>query len=229
MTSAGREWLKWVALVLMTGDHVNKALFHGQLPWLTEVARIAFPVFAIVLAYNMARDGADYHKQAWRLFLWGLLAQPFHNVVFGYAMPANVLWTFSLAVGVMWLIAGKRYVWAAVLFLGLSLLVDYQWAGVGLTVAAWAYFRRHGRATWLAGSWDWSRERLYLMVPVWVWLAFVALCFYNGNAWALLAIPVIAVLGHAPAGPARVGKVFYGYYVAHLGVLAVVALAGVVR
>ncbi len=229
MTSAGREWLKWVALLLMTGDHVNKVLFQGQLPWLTEVARIAFPVFAVVLAFNMARDGANYRKQVWRLVAWGAVAQPCHAIAFGYGLPLNVLWTFAAAVAVIWALSVKRYLWALALYLGLSLLVDYQWAGVGLTVAAWAYFRNHGKAKWLVGSWDWRRARLYVMTPVWVWLSMVALCAYNGNAWALVALPVVSVLAHVPVGPARIGKGFYGYYVAHLGVLVVVALAGFVR
>ncbi len=52
------------------------------------------------------------------------------------------------------------------------------------------------------------------------------LCAYNGNAWALLAIPVLR-LGHLNVAVPRSGKVFYGYYIAHLAVLAgVVAFAG---
>lgn len=219
MTSAGREWLKWLALVLMTGDHVNKVLFAGQLPWLTEIARVAFPVFAVVLAYNMAREGADYQRQWWRLLCWGIIAQPFHAIAFGYALPLNVLLTFSLAVAVIWAWTEKRYAVAVALYLGLSLGVDYQWAGVGLVIAAWAYFRRHGKAKWLVGSWDWSRARLYVMTPIWVWLAMGTLCVYNGNGWALLALPVASALGRVPAGPGRIGKGFYGYYVGHLALL----------
>ena len=51
------EGLKWLALVLMTGDHVNKYLFNATLPVLFEAGRIALPLFVFVLAYNLARPG----------------------------------------------------------------------------------------------------------------------------------------------------------------------------
>ena len=46
MTSGGREALKWIALVLMTGDHVARVFFGGYVPVVSELGRIAFPVFA---------------------------------------------------------------------------------------------------------------------------------------------------------------------------------------
>ncbi|MFL7985039.1 TraX family protein, partial [Xanthomonas vasicola] len=87
MTSSGREALKWIALVLMTGDHVAKVLFGGYVPVLSELGRIAFPVFALVMAYNLAQPRADYAKSVLRLAGWGLLAQPFHAWAFGDWMP----------------------------------------------------------------------------------------------------------------------------------------------
>ena len=53
MTSGGRELLKWVALLLMTGDHINTILFHGSAPWLGHAGRVVFPIFAFVLAWNI--------------------------------------------------------------------------------------------------------------------------------------------------------------------------------
>ena len=52
------EGLKWVGLLLMTGDHVNKYLFAERLPGLSELGRLAMPIFGFVLAYNLARPGA---------------------------------------------------------------------------------------------------------------------------------------------------------------------------
>jgi hypothetical protein len=42
------EALKWLALALMTGDHVNKYLFNGTLPFLFEAGRLALPIFVFV-------------------------------------------------------------------------------------------------------------------------------------------------------------------------------------
>ncbi|MBK7549911.1 MAG: hypothetical protein IPI20_19875 [Rhodoferax sp.] len=52
------EALKWLALVLMTGDHVNKYVLADSLPGLFELGRLAMPLFMFVLAYNLARPGA---------------------------------------------------------------------------------------------------------------------------------------------------------------------------
>ncbi len=53
------EALKWVALLLMTADHVNKYLFNETLPFLFEAGRIAMPLFVFVLAYNLARPSVS--------------------------------------------------------------------------------------------------------------------------------------------------------------------------
>jgi len=49
------EALKWLALVLMVLDHVNKYLYNDALLWVFPIARLSFPLFGFVLAYNLAR------------------------------------------------------------------------------------------------------------------------------------------------------------------------------
>ena len=74
------EALKWIALVLMTGDHVNKYLFNATLPVLFEAGRVALPLFIFVLAYNLARPDVMarevYGRTMKRLALFGVLATP---------------------------------------------------------------------------------------------------------------------------------------------------------
>jgi hypothetical protein len=82
-----------------------------------------------------------------------------------------------------------------------------QWAGIAVVVAGYALRRLHG-----------SPARVFVQL-----LAIGLLCFYNGNDWALLALPVMC-LGHAPVGVPRSRWAFYGYYVGHLALFA--ALAG---
>ncbi|KHS05611.1 conjugal transfer protein [Xanthomonas phaseoli pv. phaseoli] len=216
MTSSAREALKWIALVLMTGDHVAKVFFGGYVPVLSELGRIAFPVFALVMAYNLAQPRADYAKSVLRLAGWGLLAQPFHAWVFGYWLPLNVLLTFSLAAAVVVLLGRVIGIESSnksqrrpflLLLLGFlaPLVVDYQWSGVWLVVTAWGWFRTR-RGGWLllaAGS-------------------MAALCWYNANVWALAALPVLA-LGYVWWPVPRLRWAFYGYYVGHLFVIALIA------
>jgi len=43
------EAMKWLALLSITGDHVNKYLFNGTLPFLFEIARLAMPLFIVMV------------------------------------------------------------------------------------------------------------------------------------------------------------------------------------
>jgi hypothetical protein len=70
------EAMKWLALLSMTGDHVNKCLFNGTLPFLFEIGRLAMPLFIFVLAYKLARPGiyenGAYLRIMTRLTIFGL-------------------------------------------------------------------------------------------------------------------------------------------------------------
>jgi len=99
----------------------------------------------------------------------------------------------------------------------LPLIVDYQWAGVAIVVSSWCWFRAHGkRMHWLLGCGEFRRSRLYLVL---VWSSMALLCLYNGNVWALLALPLMQ-LGEVAWRLPRTRWAFYGYYVGHLAVLA---------
>ncbi len=223
MTIGGRELLKWLALVLMTGDHIVSVFGLGYVPVVSELGRVAFPVFALVMAYNLAQPGADAGKSTRRLALWGLVATPAATLAFGQALPLNVLLTFAAAAGCIWALERRQWALAAVLCVVTPVALDYAWPGVWLVLAAWAWFKNHGRRMhFLLGSWDWRRQRLYLVLPIWVWACMGLLCLYNGNGWALLALPVMA-LGEQSARIPRAGKAFYAYYVGHLALLVVLA------
>lgn len=92
------EALKWVGLLLMTGDHVNKYLFNTTVPVLYEAGRAAVPLFVFVLAYNLARPGAFergvYGRTMKRLAVCGTAASvPFialGGLVSGW-WPLNVI------------------------------------------------------------------------------------------------------------------------------------------
>ncbi len=203
MTSGARELLKWLAVILMTGDHVAKAIYGGYVPGLSEAGRVAFPLFALVMAYNLAQPGADVGKSVRRLALWGVIAQPVHALAFGYWLPLNILLTFSLSALVIYAVE-RRESSVVVMAAGvLPLVVDYQWAGVGFVVLAWLGFRT-GR-------------------PLLTLAAFAPLCVFNGNLWSLAAIPVAAGLSHS-AWPLPRGRwAFYGYYVVHLACIGLLA------
>jgi hypothetical protein len=203
VTSSARELLKWLAVILMTGDHVAKVIYGGYVPGLSEAGRVAFPLFALVMAYNLAQPGADVGKSVRRLAMWGVIAQPVHALTFGYWLPLNILLTFALSALVIYAVE-RRENSVVVMAAGvLPLVVDYQWAGVGFVLLAWLGFRT-GR-------------------PLLTLAAFAPLCVFNGNPWSLAAIPVAVGLSHS-AWPLPRGRwAFYGYYVAHLACIGLLA------
>lgn len=217
MTSSGRELLKWVALVLMTGDHVAKVIYGGYVPVVSELGRVAFPVFALVMAYNLAQPNADAAKSLRRLLLWGVISQPVHAWAFGTALPLNVLLSFALAAACVVCVQRRRW-WLLVLLAGPApLFVDYQWAGVFFVLAWW----------WALSSPPVIRGDNSIWVVYFRGLLAVAaygpLLLYNGNGWALVAFFLVGWLSdplrRLPVIP-RTRWAFYGYYVGHLAVLA---------
>ena len=78
LNSGTLEALKWLAMLLMTLDHVNKHLLHASVPELFAAGRLALPLFGFVLGYNLARPGAltsgGYSRTARRLAVFGSIA-----------------------------------------------------------------------------------------------------------------------------------------------------------
>ncbi|MCW2065486.1 UNVERIFIED_ORG: hypothetical protein M2420_000824 [Stenotrophomonas maltophilia] len=211
--------MKWIALVLMTGDHVLTVFGLGYVPVVYELGRIAFPVFAIVLAYNLAQPGVDAGRAAFRLAIWGVIAAPIAFVAFGSLFPLNVLLTFAASAAWIWAYEGRQWLLACVLAFVVPAFLDYAWPGVWLVIAAWFWFGGYGRrARDLLGLW----EPMATKFPFMLWLSMGLLCWYNGNGWALLAVPVV-MLAEFDWRITRAGRFFYLYYIGHLGLLAWVA------
>jgi len=94
------EALKWLALVLMIGDHINKYLLNDTVAWLYDAGRLTMPLFVFVLAYNLARPGAlesgAYRRTMIRLAVFGALASPAFLALGGLVngwWPLNILFT----------------------------------------------------------------------------------------------------------------------------------------
>lgn len=212
LSSGAVEALKWVALLAMVVDHVNAAFYGRDLgAWATIIGRVAMPVFSLVLAYNLARPGADLVRCLRRLFLFGVLSLPAHAYVFAVAggwWPLNILFTFAVAVGCVELMKRKRAGLAVALFLVGGAAVEYWWPGVALVVAAWAYFMRPQSGT----AWTLAA-------------AMLGLCVVNFNGWALLALPLVALAALVDVRVPRLRWVFWWFYPLHFVVIAFVLVA----
>ncbi|MET0413020.1 MAG: TraX family protein [Polyangiaceae bacterium] len=206
------EALKWLGLVLMSLDHVNKYVLHEGVPGLFYAGRLAMPLFAFVLAFNLARPNSlasgAYGRVAGRLAVFGALAcVPFialGGLAWGW-WPLNMMFTLLVATGTLYL-AERGGAWriaaAVALFIVGGANVEFWWPAVTIVLAAWRYVRR---PSWLA-------------LAVWV-AASAALFAINRNFWALAALPIIFAAPHVSLQVPRLRTFFYAFYPAHLALL----------
>ena len=205
------EALKWVGLLLMTGDHVNKYLLHEASPALYALGRMVMPLFGFVLMAHLARPGAleaGVHLRVMaRLAIFALLATPaFVSLVGGW--PMNILATFFLATLIVWLIerGGRARGCAALIaFLVGGALVEFWWPALLCCLGAWTFLRRPSR----------------LGLLLWA-LAMASLAVINGNFAALAALPLFWGASRVDVPVPRIRWVFYAFYPAHLSLIALV-------
>lgn len=201
--------LKLLAMLTMTLDHIGVQMFPGVL-WLRIVGRLAFPIYAYMIAEGCAhtRNRSKYLLQMAGL---ALLCQ----LVYFFAMGSLfqcILVTFTLSVLVIYAIdsgSSAKAVLAlcAALFVtvflprlltGTDFAVDYSIWGVLLPVAVY-----------LADT----KPRKLLSATV--LLALLAVD-YGGVQWYGLAALLPLALYDGTRGKARIKWLFYLYYPLHL-------------
>ncbi|MCD5327843.1 TraX family protein [Chromobacterium piscinae] len=149
------DHLKLLAFISMLADHVNKGLLHGAYPWMTSFGRLAFPLFAVVFAFNLVHHFSQPRRFVMLSLAFGLLAQwPFHYVIAIHGKNQqclNILFTFLIAWGVnrLWGRGNGGVVAASLLFTfgGVALSpASYSWHGLGFILALVGWFRYGGVA-----------------------------------------------------------------------------------
>jgi hypothetical protein len=218
------EALKWLGLLLMTLDHVNKYLLDGSAAAIFAMGRVAMPLFSFVLAYNLARPStlchADeiYPRVLKRLAAGALVASVPSMALGGLAggwWPLNILATFAVAVGVIQLLRfdtpWRKVAAASVAVVGGG-LVEYWWPAIAMCVASWHYCQRRSGLALSA----WVVATLGLDLDGW---AFGARPLVNESLLALLAFPLIFGSSHLDLRFPRLSLFFYAYYPMHLALL----------
>ncbi|MBR4869292.1 MAG: hypothetical protein IKU12_00760, partial [Oscillospiraceae bacterium] len=148
--------LHLLAMGLMLCDHLWATVLTAQ-DWLTWVGRIAFPLFAFMLAEGFAHTRSK-KKYALRLLLFALISElPFNLMLSGsffYPLHQNIMFTFLLAFAAMALCEkikshfSARYLRIPLLvltalgfhFAGFITFVDYF--GYGILTVLLFYFTR---------------------------------------------------------------------------------------
>lgn len=183
--------LKGIALVVMCLDHLNTAL-DWQSVELWMIGRMAFPLFALVWGYNLARRPISQASLN-RLWLWAIVAQPAYwlalkgtGVTF---FDLNIL--FAFAVAGQWVYGVQsRFICpsilAVVLFIGYLPLssMSYGVAGIVMLLACVGLF--HFK----------QRERQWVMWGIWM-VSVLALNLSAGLMYALAGLLLSLMVGFA--------------------------------
>ena len=94
-----------LAMVFMLCDHLWGTIVPGN-DWLTCVGRLAYPIFAFMIVEGYFHT-KNLKKYVLRLLIFALISEIPFNLAVGGAffnpVHQNVLWTFLIAIGVIWL------------------------------------------------------------------------------------------------------------------------------
>jgi TraX protein len=212
--------LKLLALGLMLSDHIHFVFFNRQLEWLYWLSRLVFPLFALIAAQNVELHRANPKRYISRLLLYGVIAQPFYLLAFGFAQ-LNVLFTLAVSVAVWWwlevsrarnLNLVSRFAPIVLVAFGATFL-EFWWAGV-FAVPIYAALMRRG--AW----WDWLAALL---------LAFGIVAFTSPWIMPVVALGLWALVSRFPIRSSRkpnrwIQHAAYAFYPLHLAVIAGVKL-----
>jgi hypothetical protein len=211
------EALKWLALASMAYDHAMRYLVPGiSVNEATVFGRIAFPLFAFIIAHNLSRPGNGpevYRRVIGRLLIFGALSIPAYAVLVGPGR-LNILFTFATAIGILWLFELRNRFWwspaaALALFLAANPLVEYNWFGLVLILSFFA----------------WRRLGMTVGSVALLAFGFLALSLSNGNHWGLTALLFILMAHRIALALPRSKWLFYVFYPAHLTLIALIAAA----
>ena len=137
-----------IASVSMTIDHIGVIFFPGML-WLRLIGRIAFPIYAFLIAQGY-RHTSNKSKYALRLLLLALVSEiPFdytfggglsfshQNVFFTLLLGLLVIWAFEKWEKTLWVLP-VIFLWA-VYYMADSIRCDYSGWGVLLIWLLWKF------------------------------------------------------------------------------------------
>lgn len=205
------EGIKYLALILMTLDHVNKFWFKDAYAGLFWAGRVAMPLFAFNLAYNLARPGSLQNgvhvRTIKRLGLYAIVASPIYmllgNVYYGW--PLNILFLLLVGCSIIFLVekSGARNIcFAALLFIFGGALVEFWWFGIAFFLVAWWYCKS---------------PTTFALIGMTV--AAAGLYAVNKNMWGMAAVPLILIAPWIYLKIPRYRHIFYVYYPLHLGLI----------
>lgn len=214
MKGLSNNQLKILAMIAMTLDHVGAYLL-PQVMWLRIVGRLAFPIYAFMIA-----EGCRHTRSMPRYFFSLAAMAAVCQLVYFFAMGSLymcIMVTFTLSVGLIWLVQEKRNTFFSEFLLILGFIaayficqrlpsiipntdygVDYGFFGVLVPVIIYLFKTKTGQLLSCALALCCLASQ-YGAVQYYSLLALIPLLLYNGQR-----------------GRKNMKWFFYLYYPAHL-------------
>ena len=220
MKGLSNNQLKIFAIIVMTVDHVGAYLL-PQLLWMRMVGRLAFPIFAYMIA-----EGCRHTRSMGKYFSTMVVAALCCQLVDYFARDSlymSILVTFSMSIGLIWL--WKKYEQSGSIWLlpfGLGVLAalfvcdrlgkylpgfDVDYGFIGVMIPVLTYFGKDKTrriVLWMGGLCLLARDSYWIQ-----WLS-------------LLALPLV-MLYNGQRGKWKLKWLFYIYYPAHLVVIYLIS------
>ncbi|WP_251978751.1 TraX family protein [Salinicola avicenniae] len=214
---------QWLAILAMTIEHATKFIWPGSpfTPWAIALGRVAFPLFAGMVAWHLVHNTRRPIRYGLRLLVVGSLAQlPYVLVVTPDKL--NVCFTLAAGLAVVWVLdqfTDRLLKLAALIPLGwlafaLGPHVEYHSVGLFLVPVFVLAFRHPD-----------SRLALLPLLTVASLLngAPLHMVIATATAGVLVLLPNVSGLDRVPALPRGLRL---SWYPLHLAVIALVMLVG---
>lgn len=195
--------IKYLAVIFMLLDHINKILFNNEYLILTIIGRLAFPLFIYLAVSSYMFYTSSKENYILRILFFALLTTPFYTLGFGELLPLNIFYTISLGLVLIYMIEQKYYLFSFVPY-ALSLYTDYSFYGVLCFLAFYYYLlKRDTPGLIFLGI------ALFLLNP------------YYLNSYLFLFVPLIYMdMNYKVNFKSFLNKyVFYAFYPLHIAFL----------
>lgn len=239
------DWGKWLALISMTVDHVVRYALSNELSWQfgwasSTIGRVAFPLFAAMVAWHGLFDTRNPMRYARRILIIGLIAQLPYMLMPRYSSVLVFNVCFTLAFGLVWGAWLRQLVTAppqnlhqrliTALVVGLSLIVWYvvgplleygrfgilMVPGFMLAMACYRYYD-HG----LVRIWSWLAGVPILLITA--QLNYYTISKSVAFSTTLVVLIIAAGLARWIPGVTRMPRwLWLGWYPGHLTVIALI-------
>jgi len=245
--------LKWIAIIGMALFHTIDA-FYSILPMpiiyvFGAAGGLTFPIMGYFVVEGY-KHTSDIKKYLMRLFIFGVIASPFHMLIYGFGLRLNIMFSIILCLITLMIydkIKIKALFWIFVLplILAASTILVMDWVFIGVIVILLYYLIKNetarriippivGGVMWLfIASFSLAGINMLEAISDYAGVASI-LAMWSGGVYSIAAAQVM-IIGCITAAVLlkhyngergkRMKWLFYAFYPAHLAAISLVALA----